>query len=309
MKRHFDIRRYLYVLVIFTVVLYLLSTFLPGGSLSAADAVFGVLFLAACAGVVYLTVDFFAVTINYAAPLVFACLALSFPSVAVYSPLLWAAAAQSLAFYLAARYYGGDVNDDHAFLFCALAVTASLIFPPLAWTLLFLIIMNISTAADKPRFLVSCIAGCLLPPVVFLSYRYFCADMREVTPLLGQYFDSLLSPAMDLGANSAARVIKVVTLVVCCAVSLVSFLRRNAEYSVSHSRVMTFIFAYSAVIVLLLALFPSGCLPMNVMLAMVPVSLVVYDYLVWGAADRGCRIAVAFLSLSLLLESAFLVLK
>ncbi len=309
MKRRFDIRRYLYVLVIFAIVLYLLSTFLPGGVLSVGNALFGLLVLATCAGVVYLTVDFFAVTINYAAPLVFACLALSFPSVAVYSPLLWAAVASSLAFYLAARYYGGDANDDHAFLFCALTAAASLIYPPLAWTLLFLIIMNISTAADRPRFLVSCTLGFLMPPVAYLSYRYLCADMREVTPLLQQYLSALISPSVDLGANSAARVIKVVTIAVCYVVSLVSFLRRSAEYSVSHSRVMTFIFAYSAVIVLLLILFSSGCLPMNVMLALVPVSLVIYDYLVWGAADRGCRIAVAFLSLSLLLEPVFLLLK
>lgn len=297
------------MLVIFTVVLYLLSTFLPGGGISAVNAALGAIFLAACAGVVYLTVDFFAVTINYAAPLVFACLALSFPCAAVYSPLLWAAAAQSLAFYLAARYYGGDADNDRAFLYCALVAAASLIFPPMVWTLLFLVTMNISTAPDKPRFLVSCALGFLLPPAAYLACRFLCADFREVTALLQQYFSALISPAVDLGASSAARVIKVLTIAVCYVVSLVSFLRRSAEYSVSHSRVMTFIFAYCSVIVLLLILFPSGCLPMNVMLAMVPLSLVIYDYLVWGATDRGCRIAAAFLSLSLLLESAFLVLK
>ena len=66
MKRHFDIRRYFYILVAITVVLYVLSTFVFNKQpLSAINVVAGLLFLVANAFIVYFTVDFFAVTINH----------------------------------------------------------------------------------------------------------------------------------------------------------------------------------------------------------------------------------------------------
>ena len=58
-------------------------------------------------------------------------------------------------------------------------------------------------------------------------------------------------------------------------------------------------------ITLLVVLFSYGTPAMSTMLIMVPVSLVIYDYLVWGSSDRGCRIAAAFLALAVLLEYIF----
>ena len=58
-------------------------------------------------------------------------------------------------------------------------------------------------------------------------------------------------------------------------------------------------------ITLLLVLFSYGGFVMNILLIMAPTSLVIYDYLVWGAGDRQCRITVAFLTLAVLLEYIF----
>ena len=124
-------------------------------------------------------------------------------------------------------------------------------------------------------------------------------------PSVQEYLRAVVSPYPGLGANSAARVIKIVTILICSVVSLVSFFKRSAQYSVSHSKVMIMIFSYAAMITLLLALFSYGGYVTNILLIMVPVSLVIYDYLVWGAADRECRIAAAFLALAVLLEYIF----
>jgi len=297
-------------MVIFTILLYVLSTFVFNREpLSFATVFGGLMFLAAIALVVYMTVDFFAVTLNYAAPLVFACFVLSFPSVAVYDPSMWCALPVSAAFYLAARFYGGDINNDWAFLYSALLGTASLMFPPLAWLSLFLLIMNFFPAGDKIRFAATSIAGFLLPLIIILSYKFATVDIRELSPLAGQYLKAIVSPYVGLGANSAARVIKIIIILVCFAVSLAAFFRRNAEYSVSHSRVMIFILVYSPIITLLLALFSYGGAPMNTLLIMMPVSLVIYDYLIWSSSDRECRIAISFLMLALVLEYAFLAFK
>ncbi len=300
----------MYVLVIVTVVLYVLSTFVfSRSSLTFLTVLGGLLFLAANAVLAYLTVDFFAVSINHAAPFVFSILALSFPAVALYDPSLWCALAANLAFYIAARFYGGDSRDDWAFCYSALLAIASLVFPPIAWVALFLLIMNFFPAPDKPRFIVASIAGFLLPLVVFMAYKFATVDVRQLGPAAGEYLKAVVSPYAGLGANSAARVIKVMTFVICFIISLVTFFRRNAEYSVSHSKVMILIFSYSAMITLLLALFSYGALQMNIMLIMVPVSLAIYDYLIWGASDRECRIAIAFLLLAVLLEYAFVAIK
>lgn len=310
MRRRFDIRRYIYILVFFTVVLYVLSTFVaPKGGLSFMTVLGGLLFLAANAVLVYLTVDFFAVSINHAAPFVFAILALSFPAVALYDPSLWCALPLNLAFYLAARFYGGDINEDWAFCYSALIAIASMLFPPVAWVALFLLIMNFFPAGDKPRFIVISLAGFLFPLVVFLAYKFATVDVRELGPMAKQYLGGMVAPYVDLGANTAARVIKIATFIICFIVSLVSFFKRSAEYSVSHSKVMIFIFAYSAMMTLLLFLFGYGTLQMNTMLLLAPVSLVIYDYLIWGASDRDCRIAISFLSLAVLLEYIFVVIR
>ena len=124
-------------------------------------------------------------------------------------------------------------------------------------------------------------------------------------PAVKDYLSAVVAPYPGLGANSAARVFKIVILVICFFVSLLSFFKRSAQYSVSHSKVMIMIFAYSAMITLLLVLFSYGGFVMNILLIMAPTSLVIYDYLVWGAGDRQCRITVAFLTLAVLLEYIF----
>ena len=310
MRRRFDIRRYMYILVIFTVVLYVLSTFVFSRvPLTFLSVLGGVLFLAANALLAYMEVDFFAVSINHAAPFVFAIIALSFPAVAVYDPGMWCALLVNAAFYMAARFYGGDFNEDWAFFYSALLAVASMLFPPLAWVALFLLIMNFFPAPDKPRFAVISLAGFLLPLVVFLTYKFATADVRSLAPSAAQYLKAIVSPCVGLGAGSAARVLKAVTLVICFVVSLVSFFRRNAEYSVSHSRVMILIFAYSAMMTLLLTVFNYGTLQMNALLILVPVSLSIYDYLIWGATDRECRITISFLALAVLLEYIFVAVR
>ena len=306
MKRRFDIRRYIYILVAFTVVLYVLSTFVFNKQpFTALTVLGGLLFLVANAFIVYFTVDFFAVTINHAAPFVFGILALSFPAVAVYDPSLWCALPANLAFYVAARFYGGDINDDLAFLYSALLGIASLMFAPLLWVAVFLLIMNFWMAGDKARFIVSSVAGFLLPLVVMLTFRLATGDVRLIMPAVTEYLKNAVTPYVGFGASSAARVFKVATFFICFVVSLVAFIRRAAQYSVSHSHVVVMILAYSAVITLLMVLFSYSSPAMSTMLIMVPVSLVIYDYLVWGSSDRGCRIAAAFLALAVLLEYIF----
>lgn len=310
MKRHFDIRKYIYLLAAFALLQYVLSTFVCAGvHLTVAGVLLGLLMFSASAAVVYFTVDFFAVSINHAAPIVFAILALSFPGVALYTPALWPVLAANLAFYAAARFYGGDINDNWVFLYSALLSVASIFFPPMAWIALFMLIMNFFPAGDKVRFIVTSIVGFLLPLVFLLSYKYVIADGRVLLPAIGEYLKAAVTVDFGFGASSAARVIKILTFLVCFIVSLVSFLHRSAEYSLSHSHVMTMIFAYSAAITLLVVLFSTGGVAMHTMLIMVPVSLVLYDYIIWGASDRDCRIAIAFLALAVVLEFVFAVVK
>ena len=306
MKRHFDIRKYFYLLVAAALLMYVLSTFIFGKApLTVGGVLLGLAFLAATAMAVYFTVDFFAVTINHAAPVVFAILALSFPSVAIYVPTLWCVLAANAAFYCAARFYGGDISDNWVLLYSALLSVASMLFPPMVWMALFLLIMNFFPAGDKIRFIVSSLVGFLLPAAVYLTYIYVTGDARELLPAVSGFFKATVTARFGLGAISAARAIKILTLLVCCIVSLVSFLKRSAQYSLSHSHVMTMIFAYSAAITLLVILFPPGGVQAATMLVMAPVSLVIYDYLIWGADDRGCRITLAFLALAVILEFVF----
>lgn len=306
MKRHFDIRRYIYVLAAVALVMYVLSTFVFGKEpVTVAGVLPGLLFFAATAMIVYFTVDFFAVSINHAAPVVFAILSLSFPSVAIYNPSLWGVLAANAAFYGAARFYGGDISDDWVLLYNALLGVAVLLFPPMAWMALFMLLMNFFPAGDKLRFIVSSIVGFILPAVVCLTYMYVTGDARELMPAVSGFFKATVTPYSGIGAISAARAIKILTLLVCCIVSLVSFLKRSAQYSLSHSHVMIMIFAYSAAITLLLILFPPGSVQAATLLVMAPVSLVIYDYLIWGADDRGCRITLAFLALAVILEFVF----
>ena len=286
--------------------MYVLSTFVFGKEpLTVAGVLLGLVFFASTAMLVYFTVDFFAVSINHAAPVVFAILALSFPSVAIYNLSLWGVLAANAAFYGAARFYGGDISDDWALLYNALLGVAALLFPPMVWLALFILLMNFFPAGDKLRFIVSSIVGFILPAVICLTYLYVTGDVRELMPAVSGFFKATVTPYFGIGAISAARVIKILTLLVCCIVSLVSFLKRSAQYSLSHSHVMIMIFAYSAAITLLVILFPPGSVQAATLLVMAPVSLVIYDYLIWGADDRGCRITLAFLALAVILEFVF----
>ncbi len=306
MKRHFDIRKHFYLLVAIALVMYALSTFVfSGAHLTVSGVLLGLLMLAASAAVVYFTVDFFAVSINHAAPVVFAILALSFPGVALYAPSLWAVLAVNGAFYAASRFYGGDISDNWVLLYSALLAVASVLFPPVIWIALFMLAMNFFPAGDKLRFIVTSIVGFLIPMAFILAYSYISADARVLGPAIGGYFKAAVTPDFGFGASSAARVIKIMTFIVCFIVSLISFIKRSAQYSLSHSHVMTMILAYSGAITLLVLIFPTGGLAMNTLLIMMPLSLVIYDYLVWGATDRDCRIAIAFLALAVVLEFVF----
>ena len=310
MKRRFDIRRYTIVAIIVTVVMYVLSTFVfHRGSTSFAGVVAGLLFLAANAAVVYLTVDYFLVGINHVAPLLFATLALSFPGVAVYDPSCWYALAVNFAFYIAVRFYGGEVSNDMAFFYSLLLGMASLMFPPVIWLALFMLLMNFWLSPDKARFVVMSLAGFILPLVVFLTVKYAAGDVRDLMPAVKTYLGNTILTNAGFGASSASRVIKVLTFAVCFGVALAAFLRHSAEYSVSHSHSMIMVFAYSAAVILILLVFSYNAFTANTMLAMVPVSIVLYDYMVSGSSDRECRIALAFISLASLLEYAFVAVK
>lgn len=310
MKRRFDIRKYVFVLAGVTALMYVLSTFIfCKAQITFVSVLLGLLLVAANAMIVYATVDFFAVGFNHAAPLVFAALALSFPSVALYDVSHWYALPVNLALYIAARFYGGEVSNDMAFFYNVLLGVAAIMFPPIAWVAVFMLIMNFFMSPDKARFIVISIVGFLLPPVCYLSYKFAASDPREIMPAVRGWLGSLVSVSVGFGATPASRVMKIVTFLVCFAVALVAFFRRNAEYSVSHSHVMIMVFSYCALIVLLLSLFCYGTLTMNTMLIMVPVSIVFYDYMVHGASDRACRIAIAFLALAILLEYAFVAVK
>ena len=310
MKRHFDIRRYLYVMIPVAVVLYVLSTFVFAKTqVSAQSALTGLLLFVANAAAVYFTVEFFSLGINHTAPLLFASLALSFPAVALYESSYLCTPLVCGAFYLAVKYHGGEVSDDIAFFYCALIAAASMLFPPLAWLFPFVLAMNFAMAGDKVRYVVMSLMGMLLPLVVYLSYLYIATDVRNLLPAAGAYLRQIVTPAPSFGASSAARVIKVLIFAICYAVALGRFFRRSAEYSVSHSHVMIFIFSYTALMVLLLAMFPYAGRTTNTMLIMMPLSIVFYDYLVWGADDRQCRIALAFLALALVLEYAFVAVR
>lgn len=306
MKRRFDIRRYTSVAVVVTLVMYLLSTFVfSRGEVSFATVAIGLLLFAANAAVVYMAVDFFSLGINHIAPLLFAILALSFPAVALYDPCYLCILPLNAAFYICVRFYGGDANNDMAFLYSMLLGVASLMFPPLLWVAVFMLLMNFWMAGDKLRFIVISIVGFLLPLVVALTAVYVSGDIRTLMPAMSAYLRGIVMPYPGLAASSAARVIKILILLVCFAVALVAFFRRNAEYSVSHSHAMTMIYSYSALITLIVLVFSYNNLTMNTLLIMVPVSVVLYDYLVWGASDKACRIALAFTALAIVLEYAF----
>ncbi|MBQ7254545.1 MAG: hypothetical protein IJS30_07725 [Bacteroidales bacterium] len=306
MKRRFDIRRYTSVAVVVTLVMYLLSTFVfSRGEVSFATVAIGLLLFAANAAVVYMAVDFFSLGINHIAPLLFAILALSFPAVALYDPCYLCTLPLNAAFYICVRFYGGDANNDMAFLYSMLLGVASLMFPPLLWVAVFMLLMNFWMAGDKLRFIVISIVGFLLPLVVALTVVYVSGDIRTLMPAMSAYLRGIVMPYPGLAASSAARVIKILILLVCFAVALVAFFRRNAEYSVSHSHAMTMIYSYSALITLIVLVFSYNNLTMNTLLIMVPVSVVLYDYLVWGASDKACRIALAFTALAIVLEYAF----
>ncbi|MBO4416856.1 MAG: hypothetical protein J5801_01885 [Bacteroidales bacterium] len=310
MKRRFDIRRYTSVAVVVTLVMYLLSTFVfSRGEISFATVAIGLLLFAANAAVVYVTADFFSLGINHIAPLVFAILALSFPAVALYDPSYLCTVPLNAAFYICVRFYGGDANNDMAFLYSVLLGVASLMFPPLLWVAVFMLIMNFWMAGDKLRFIVISIVGFLLPLVVALSAVYVSGDIRTLMPAMSEYLRDIVMPYPGLAASSAARVIKILILLVCFAVALVAFFRRNAEYSVSHSHAMILVYSYSALITLIVLVFSYNNLTMNTILIMVPVSVVLYDYLVWGASDKACRIALAFTALAVVLEYAFFGVK
>lgn len=310
MKRRFDIRKYTIVAIVVTVVMYVLSTFIFSRTpVSVIGVVAGLLFVAANAVVVYMTVDFFSVGINHTAPLIFATMALSFPAVALYESSCWYTLAVNISFYLAVRFYGGQVSNDMAFFYTLLLGVASLMFPPVIWLALFMLLMNFWLSADKARFVVMSIAGFMLPLAVFLGFKFAIGDVRELMPAVKSYLGDAVQVEAGFGSSSAARVIKIVIIAVCFAVALVAFVRRNAEYSVSHSHAMIMIFAYSAVVTLLLVLFSYNTLTANTLLIMVPVSIVLYDYLVWGASDRECRIALAFAALAVLLEYTFIAIK
>ena len=291
-------------------MLYVLSTFVfAKGELSAVNSAACLLLLVANAATVYFTVEFFSLGINHTAPLIFAILALSFPSAALFDMAAMATLPVCGAFFLAVRYHGGQVSDDMVFLYNALLALASLHFPPLVWLAVFLLAMNFSMAADKARYVVMSVVGFILPLAVYLSYLYVTADLRALAPVVKKYLLSLVAPAPGLGAASASRVIKVLIFGICYIVALVKYFRRSAEYSVSHSHVMILIFSYTVLMVLLLVLFPYGGSTMNTLLLMMPFSIVLYDYLVWGASDRECRTAVAFAALAVLLEYAFVAVK
>lgn len=309
-KRRFDIRRYTGVAVVVTLVMYLLSTFVFSKvELSFATVAIGLLIFAANAAVVYVTVDFFSLGINHIAPLIFAILALSFPAVALYDSSYLCTLPLNAAFYICVRFYGGDANNDMAFLYSMLLGMASLMFSPLLWVAVFMLIMNFWMAGDKLRFIVISVVGFLLPLVVALSAVYVTGDIRTLMPAMSGYLRDIVMPYPGLTASSAARVIKILIWLVCFVVALVAFFRRNAEYSVSHSHAMILVYSYSALITLIVLVFSYNNFTMNTMLIMVPVSVVLYDYLVWGASDKDCRIALAFTALAVVLEYAFFGVK
>ena len=310
MKRRFDIRRYTYVAIIATLLMYVLSTFVfSKADMTFANVLLGLLLFGANAALVYMTVDFFSLGFNHTAPMVFAILALSFPSVALYDASYLCTVPMNAAFYICVRFYGGHIDNDMAFFYSLLLGLASLLFPPLAWVSVFMILMNFWMAGDKLRFLVISIVGFLLPLIVALAVVFVSGDVRALTPAILGYLKDLVTPYPGVAASSAARVIKVMTLLICFAVALVAFFRRSAEYSLSHSHAMIMVYAYSAVITLIVLVFSYNNLTMNTVLIMVPVSIVLYDYFVWGATDRDCRIALAFTSLAALLEYAFIAVK
>lgn len=310
MKRRFDIRRYLYVAAIATVLMYVLSTFVFSRAEASFVAVIaGLLLFAFNAAVVYVTVDTFTIGLNHTAPLLFSFLALSFPSVAIYDVSYWCVVPLNAAFYLATRFYMGDVNNDLAFFYNLLLGLTSLLLPPVAWVALFMLLMNLFVAADKGRFVVMSLAGFLLPLLSAMFVVYAGGDNRLLSLAIQGYLDDIAQPELTIGAMSAASVIKILTFVICFAVALSAFFKNSAKYSVSHARAMIMVFAYSVIATLLALLFSYNNHTMSIMIIMVPVSIVIYDYLVWGTSDKQCRIALSFILLAALLEYAFLWIK
>ena len=302
MKDRFDIRRRHFLLGAVTALM-LVAQFLAGpAGIVPLQAVGAILFLAANAFLLSRVVNYFSTGINFAAPLLFTSVALSFPGFLTYDAGLISALLLNLSMFCAMRFFSGEISNDIIFLSTMAAGAASLFFPPLMWMLPALLLLDFAPAGDKGRYIAMAVSGFLLPLLFFEGYTFITDGYREVLNHAGEYLSSCMAPNFGFASTSAARAIKVLVLAVLFIAAAVSYFRNSSAYSVTHSRASFMLLIYSVIMAVLLALFSSGNMLLNVTALAFPVTTVIYDYFTVSGTGRTGRAAFCFVLLAVVLE-------
>lgn len=283
--------------------LLLVAQFLAGPvEIVPLQAGAAILFLAANAFLLSRTVNYFSTGINISAPLLFTSVALSFPGFPAYDAGLISALLLNLSMFCAMRFFSGEISNDIIFLSTLFAGTASLFFPPIMWMLPAILLLDFAPAGDKGRYVAMAVSGFLLPLLFYEGYTFMADGYREVLNSAGVYMSSCLAPNPGFASTSAARAIKVLVLAVLFFAAAVSCFRNSSAYSVTHSRAVFMLLIYSVILAVLLALFSSGNMLLNVTALAFPVSAVIYDYLTVSGTGRTGRAAFCFVLLAVALE-------
>lgn len=302
MKDRFDIRRSYFLLGAVTVLLLVMQFVASPVQLSAGRVVAAILFLAANAFLLSRAVNYFSTGFNFSAPLLFASLVLSFPGILTFDTGLIAALLLNLSLFCAMRFFSGEISNDIIFLSTLFAGTASIFFPPLMWMLPALLLIDFAPAGDKGRYIAMAVSGFLLPLLSYAGYTFMAEGYRDVLNLEREYFANGLATNFGFTSTSAARAIKAIVLAITFIASIVAYFRNSSAYSVTHSRSVVMLMIYSVALTVILALFSSGNILLNVTALAFPISIVIYDYLTIPGIGRTGRIAFYFVLLSLALE-------
>lgn len=266
------------------------------------QAVGAILFLAANAFLLSRTVNYFSTGINFSAPLLFTTVVLSFPGFLTYDAGLIASLLMNLSLFCAMRFFSGEISNDIIFLSTMFAGSASLFFPPLMWMLPALLLLDFAPAGDKGRYIAMTVSGFVLPLLFYEGYTFMAGGYREVLNHAHEYMSSCMAPNFRFASTSAARAIKVLVLAVLFISAAVSYFRNSSAYSVTHSRAAFMLLIYSVIMAVLLALFSSGNMLLNVTAVAFPVTTAIYDYFTVSGTGRTGRAAFCFVILAVALE-------
>jgi len=315
------------VLLILAVVLYVSAFFtapepmdyeavLPFSTSIFFDALFGattlsyilsVVFLILIAASIYSFNLMFTTGINYLLPVLYLFLVLYNPRVIFFSPLHIVALLLLWSLVFSARYRNFVQNLSANYLSFFLFGAASLFYPPMLWIFPLVILLNIRASEEKPKYVFTSLLGMLTPMVMAGAICYIFGGSKLLNGLGTSFWSSMSAFGRHAFDFSAVEIASGLFLTGFVFISLFHLLSNINRYKIVHSNTSIRILSFALLTTLVFAVFLTDNRDPYGVVLLVPISLILFEYLSSPKNNKGATIFYVVIS-SLAIISRIIVL-